>query len=133
MAASDVRQEPQRPLSLLQSLQTCFRIWLEILHTRLDLFSTELEEEKNHLQGVLILAVTSLFCLMFGALLVTLLVVAAFWETDYRLIVLGALALLYLAAGAIVAVIARRKTRNRTKLFAASLGELAKDYRHLSS
>jgi len=119
--------------SLLQSLKTYLATWVDVLRTRLDLFSTELQEERERLQQLLVLALVSLLCLVFGALLVTFFVVVAFWDTNYRLAVVGGLALLYLTAGAIAAVVARRKSQHRPKLFSATLNELAKDYKHLSS
>jgi len=124
---------PAAQPSLLQSLKGYLATWVELLRTRLDLFSTELQEERERVQQVVLLAAVSLLCLAFGALLMTLLVVAAFWETQYRLVVLGAFAVLYLAAGIVIAVITRRKCQNRPKLFSATLTELSKDYRHLSS
>jgi len=107
--------------------------WVDLFRTRLELFTTELQEEREHLQQTLLLAASSLFCLAFGVLLVTLFIVVAFWDTNYRLWVLGAFALLYLAAGAVMGAITRRKQKARPKLLAATLGELAKDYQHLSS
>jgi len=121
------------PPSLLQSLRAYLATWVDLLRTRLDLFSTELQEERERLQGLVILAATAVLCLAFGALLVTFFVIAVFWETNYRLPVVGGLAVLYLAAGIVVALVTRRKSRNQPKLFSATLGELAKDYRHLSS
>jgi uncharacterized membrane protein YqjE len=119
--------------SLLHSCKAYVATWVELLKTRLDLFSTELQEERERLQQILFLAVTAVLCLTFGALLVTLLIVAAFWETNYRLVVLGGLALLYLVAGVVVGLITRHKSRNRPKLLSATISELAKDYQHLSS
>jgi uncharacterized membrane protein YqjE len=118
---------------LLQSLRGYLATWVDLFRTRLDLFSTELQEEQERLQQLVVLGAAALFCLALGALLVTLFVVAIFWETNYRLAVLGGLALLYLAAGTIVALVTRKRSRARAKLFSATLGELTKDYHHLSS
>jgi uncharacterized membrane protein YqjE len=106
---------------------------VEVLRTRLELFSTEWQEEHQRLEQILILAAATVLCLTFGLLLVTLFVVVAFWETNYRLAVLGAFAVLYLVAGGIAGWVMRRKSRAKPKIFSATLGELAKDYRHLSS
>lgn len=121
------------PLRLFDSAKRYLATWVDLFRTRLDLFTTELQEEREHLQQSLLLAATALFCLAFGILLVTLFVVVAFWDTNYRLVVLGAFALLYLVTGAVVAAITRRKQKARPKLLSATLGELAKDYRNLSS
>ena len=123
----------RRPPPLFQSFKGYLATWVELFRTRLELFSTELEEERERIEQIIILAAASIFCLAFGVLLVTFFVVVAFWDTGYRLAVLGGLALFYLAVGAVVGAITRRKSRQKPKLFSATLGELAKDYRHLSS
>ena len=123
----------RRPPTLFQSLKGYLGTWVELLKTRLELFTTELEEERERLEQILILTAASVFCLSFGVLLVTLFVVAAFWDTNYRLAVLGGFAFFYLALGVVVGLITRRKSRQKPKLFSATLGELAKDYHHLSS
>lgn len=120
------------PPGLFQSIREYLATWVEVLRTRLDLFSTEWQEEWQRLEQILILAAAAIVCLTFAALLATLLVVAAFWETNYRLAVLAGCAGLYLAAGIVVGLIARRKSRNKPKLFSTTIGELAKDYQHLS-
>jgi uncharacterized membrane protein YqjE len=125
-------ERPPRP-RLLQSLKGYFGTWVEVLRVRLELLSTELEEERLRLLQVLVLGVAALFCLALGAMLLNFLVIALFWETTYRLVVVGSLALLYVLAGVFMGLAARRKLRQKTKIFATSLGELAKDYRRLSS
>lgn len=133
MPTSERGADPQPPLGVLQSLKAYFATWVDLLAVRVELLSTELEEEKQRLQQMLILGLAAAVCLAFGAFLATLFVVALFWETDYRLTVLGVLTLLYLAAGGVVAVIMARKSKSRPKLLSATLGELAKDYTHLTS
>jgi uncharacterized membrane protein YqjE len=133
MATSDRGAANQSPPSLLQSVKGYFGTWVELLRTRLELFSTEYQEERERLEQILILGVAAVICFGFGVLLVTFFVIAAFWETRYRLVVVGGLALVYLLAGLIVGGIARRKSRNKPKLFSATIGELAKDFKRLSS
>jgi len=132
MVTSDRGATTRPPPSLFQSLKGYLATWVELLRTRLELFSTEWQEERERLEQIVILAAASFFCLAFGLMMVTLFVVVAFWDT-HRLAVLGGFAVLYLAAGTVAAVITWRKSKSKPKLFAATLGELAKDYRHLSS
>ena len=132
MAAPDTGGR-MAPPGLIQSLKTFLRTWVELFRTRLDLLSTELQEERQHLQQIVILGAAALLCITFGVLLVTLFFVAVFWDTNYRLAVLGGFAVFYLGTGIIVGLITRRKSRLKPKLFTASLAELAKDYSHLSS
>jgi uncharacterized membrane protein YqjE len=133
MATAASRAESQSAPSLIQSLRAYLATWVDLLRTRLELVSTELQEERARLEQILILGAAALVCLIFGLLLVTFFIVVAFWDTNYRLAVVGALALAYLAAGSIVGLITRRKSRQRPKLLAGTLEELAKDYRQLSS
>jgi uncharacterized membrane protein YqjE len=122
-----------RSFGLFQSLRGHLGTWVDVLRTRLELLSTELQEERLWMQRVVVLAVASIVCFAFGALLVTLFVVVAFWETDYRLVVVGGFALLYLLGGVVAALVARRRMRDKPKLLSATIGELAKDIRHLTS
>ncbi len=132
MAIGDRAQENSHPPSLIQSLKAYLATWVELFRTRLELFSTELQEERDRVQHLLIYAATAVLCLTFGLLLITLLVVAAFWDTPYRLAVLGGFALLYTAAGIVLGIVTHRKYRLKPKLFGATLAELTKDYQQLS-
>lgn len=133
MATPDRGATSRPPPSLFRSLKAYLGTWAELLRTRLELLSSEWQEERERLEQIAILTAASVLCFTFGALLVTLFVVVAFWETNYRLAVVGGFAVLYLVAGTVVGVITRRKSRSKPKLFSATLDELAKDYRHLSS
>ncbi|MFO1499601.1 MAG: phage holin family protein [Verrucomicrobiota bacterium] len=117
----------------MASVKGYLATWVELFRTRMELLTTELEEERERVQQAFLLATVAVLCLTCGALLATLFVVVAFWETPYRLAVLGGFALLYFVAGGIVAMLTRRQLRNRPKFLAASLGELSKDYQQLSS
>lgn len=116
---------------LLASLRRLLATAIEIVQTRLELFSIELEEEGLRLRELLLYALVALFFLGFGVLLFTLLVVVLFWDT-YRLPVLGGLAVLYLAIGIGAALRVRHTLRTRPRLFAATLGEFGKDREQLA-
>jgi len=117
---------------LLDSLTTLVASLVAIAHTRLDLLSLDLEEEREHFLSLLVLALATLFCLGIGVLLTALLLVVAFWDT-YRLLVLASLAGLFLVAGITTWRIALNKTRAKPRFFAASMAELLKDRQQLTS
>jgi len=117
---------------LLDSLTVMVATLVAIAHTRLDLLSTDLEEDREQLFSLLVLAQTALFCLGIGVVLATILLVVIFWDT-HRLLVLGSLAGLFLAAGFATWVLAMHKARTKPKLFAASMAELLKDRQQLIS
>ena len=117
---------------LFESLKTLSVSLVGIVHTRLELLSTDIAEEREHLITLLLLVQLALFFLGVGILLLALLIVVAFWES-HRLLALGGLTGLFLLASAGTAWLAVHKTRTRPRLFEASLAELSKDRQHLTS
>jgi len=117
---------------LFESLKTLSVSLVGIVHTRLELLSTDIAEEREHLITLLLLVQLALFFLGVGILLLALLIVVAFWES-HRLLALGSLTGLFLLASAGTAWLAVHKTRTRPRLFEASLAELSKDRQHLTS
>lgn len=117
---------------LLASLTKLVTTLVAMVHTRLDLLSSDLEVARAHFLSLLVFALSALFFLGIGVLLVTLLLVVAFWDT-YRLPVLAVLAGLYLAAGITAWRFALNKAKTTPRLFAASMSELLKDRQHLIS
>jgi len=122
---------PGASKGLLESLTALAATLVAIAHTRLDLLSSDLEEDRERMLSLLVLALAALFCLGVGVLLATLLIVVAFWDT-HRLLVLAALAGLFLAAGIAAWGLALHKARTKPRLFAASLSELLKDRQQLT-
>ncbi len=96
------------------------------MKTRLELVSTEIEEERERIKEIVLLAVIALFCMSLGVLLLTLLIVVAFWNT-YRLYVLSGFVIFYLGLGLIAGLVMRRKVISKPRLFSGTLSELAKD------
>lgn len=125
-------ETPSGNKGLLESLTTLAATLVAIAHTRLDLLSADLEEEREHLLSLLVLALVALFCLGIGVVLAALLLVAAFWDT-HRLLVLGLLAGFFLAVGMAAWMFAMHKARIKPRIFAASLSELLKDRQQLVS
>lgn len=125
-----VEKPPGASKGLLDSLTALAATLLAIAHTRLDLLSADLEEEREHLFSLLVLTLAASFCLGIGVVLATILLVVAFWDT-YRLLVLGSLAGFFLAVGFAIWAFAMHKARTKPRLFAASLLELFKDRQQL--
>lgn len=117
---------------LFDSLRTLSISLVGIVHTRLELLSTDIAEEREHLIALLVLVLLALFCLGVGVVLLAMLVVVAFWDS-HRLLALGGVTGVFLIASAGMAWLALHKTRTRPRLFAASLAELSKDRQHLSA
>lgn len=115
---------------LFESLGGLASTVVAIIHTRLELLSTDLEEDQQHVFSLLVLALVALFLMGVGVVLATILLVVAFWDA-HRLLVLGSLAGFFLLAGLMAAAAALHKARNKPRPFAASLSELYKDRQQL--
>jgi uncharacterized membrane protein YqjE len=111
---------------LLGSARAVLVALLEIGQTRLQLASTELEEERLRIAELLLFATAALFFLAIGIVLVTLLVVLLFWDGP-RVLVLAAAATLFLALGVGLAAAWRRKSRAKPALLATTIDELRRD------
>lgn len=111
---------------LLGSARAVMVALLEIGQTRLQLASTELEEERLRIAELLLFATASLFFLGIGIVLATLLLVLLFWDGP-RVLVLALAAAGFLAIGAGLAAAWRRKARDKPPLLAATLAELQRD------
>lgn len=111
---------------LLQSIKHLGRTLLGAAQTRLEIFATEIEEERVRLEQLLLLALAATFCASMALLLGVAFVVIYFWDT-HRLLAVGLLAFVFLAISTLLAWILRARLRARPKPFALTREELAKD------
>ena len=117
---------------LLVSLRNLAATLVAVVKTRLELLSTEVEEERLRLLQLLLAASVALFFSALGIIMLTLFVVVLLWD-DHRVLVTILFAVLYLGIGAIFALVARSKAREKSRLFSTSIAELAKDRQQLAS
>ena len=111
---------------LLGSLKRLLSTLAGVVTTRLELLVNEWQEEQLRLVRMLSYAVFAVFCLCMGVLLLALFLVVLFWD-EHRLAVLGVLTLAFFVSGGVLLMMVRSKWRQGSKLFSASLAELAKD------
>lgn len=115
---------------LFDSLKVLAASLVAIAHTRLELLSTELEEERVWLVSTLAWALAALFCAGLAIVLAAVWVVAVFWDT-HRLLALGVLTGGFFLATVLAALVVLAKIRAKPRLFAGSLAELSKDHEQL--
>jgi len=119
-----------RPTGILASLQKLLGSFAEILHTRVDILSLDLEEAGWLIGQLIFYVLISLFFLGLGLLVLTLFIVKASPEI-YQLYVLGGFAILYLSISVIAVLLVRHKLKTRSRLFSTTLSELDKDRKRL--
>lgn len=111
---------------LLVSLRNLLATALAVLQTRLELFATEVEEEKIRLAAVLWYGLIAFFFVGFGLVFLAITLTVLLWDT-HRLLVLAVSSALFLVIGFIALAVTRRHVRAGSRLFASSLAELAQD------
>ena len=118
--------EERAQVGLFDSLKALLATLLGIAHTRVELISTEVEEQFARLVSLLVWGLVALFFAFTGVILSAIAVVVVFWDSN-RLLAAGLLGGLFIAIGTGAALIARRRLRERPKLLAATLAELERD------
>jgi uncharacterized membrane protein YqjE len=125
---------PERgPISgLFKSLSNLLATFVAIAHTRIELLTTELEEEMHLIAELLIWSLVALLSAGIGLFLAALVVIFLFWDT-HRLSASIAVTAFFFLLALVAALILRSKVRNRPKLLENTLAELAKDRKQLES
>jgi len=121
-----------QPGKLFESLRALAATFLASAQTRLELLLIEVEEQGIWLSSILVWVLVAVFCAGLSVLLATLLIVLALWDTN-PVLALGLPTALYLVGALIAGMIVRGKVRARPGLFAASIAELSKDHKELTS
>ena len=118
--------------SLFKSLSNLLATFVAIAHTRLELLTTELQEEMHHIADILMWSFVALLSAGIGLFLAALVVIFLFWDT-HRLLASIAVTAFFFLLSLVAALTLRSKVRNRPKLLENTLAELAKDRKQLES
>ena len=111
---------------IFHSLKALTAVLASAFHTRIELIVTELEEERERLKQTLIFTLLLVFGLSMGFILLTIFLVALFWERGW-IGAIGALSFFYLSVATFAGVKLRNSVLKRSGLFPATLAELGKD------
>jgi uncharacterized membrane protein YqjE len=103
---------------------------LGLISSHAQLLGVELQQEKERVAELAILGSVALVMFAMVMLLVTFLIIAAFWDS-YRLQVVAGLALLYAMCGLAAGLSIRRKLDAHPNPFAATAAEMEKDIERL--
>ena len=117
---------PAQAGGLFASLRGLLASGIGLLHNRLELLGTELEEEKLRLLGLLAYGAAAALRLWTGAAFLAIFLTVLFWDSN-RLLVLALFTAAFLIGGGFALYKARAHAHAQTRLFSASLAELARD------
>ena len=133
MAAIPQEQDPQQPVAgLFQSFSNFAGTLIAIAHTRLQLLTTELQEEVRQVGAILLWAFIAAFAAMLGLFLGALAVIFVFWDT-HRIAASLAMIAMFVAIAVVAALLLAKKLRSKAPLLDDTLAELAKDRDNLKA
>src|SRR3982074_3020867 len=99
-------EEAGRAEGLLESLRNLARTFLAVVQTRIEIFASEIDEERTRLARIAVLAAVAALCIALAVILLVFYLVVLFWDTD-RLLAIGVLAGVF-AVGGIAACLGLR-------------------------
>lgn len=114
-------------MTLRQSASALFAALIKLTQNRVELFGLELAQEKDRGLRLFTQAAIAAIFLLLSAVVLTILFVAFFWETPYRLWALGLLGLGYGLIGLIMLMRAKSSVSSYQHAFTATLDELKRD------
>ena len=123
---------PIESKGLLESLSAFATTLVSVAYTRLELLSSDLEEDRARLFSLVLLYLIAAFCLVVGMVIAIVLIVFVLWQS-HRLLALSLVAGFFLLTGLGIWSFAMHKTKTKPRVFSASLSELLKDQQELDS
>lgn len=117
---------PHAATGLFASVRDLVATALAIVQTRLELVTTEIEEELHRVAEILLWMFVVVFFAGLTVLMLAFVIVVAFWE-EHRLLAAGLTTLAFLTITAASLLIVRAKVHSRPKLLAATIEEIRHD------
>lgn len=115
------------PISgLFQSLNRFATSLVAIAHTRLELLTTELQEEVRQVGAILLWAFIAAFAALIALFLGALAVIFVFWDT-HRIAASIGMIVMFLGLAAAAGLMLQKKLRDKPPMLNDTLAELAKD------
>lgn len=103
-----------------------------IAQTRLELLSTELQEEVHRVAEIMVFAAIALLAAGVGLFLLALVIIFVFWDTHRMAASVGVTSAFFLIA-VVAGLVLRAKVRAKPPLLDATIAELKKDRASLTS
>lgn len=135
--ADSSAEEPAEPArgpfsGLFKSIAHLLATAVGIAQTRLELLSTELQEEVHRVAEIMLWATVALLAAGVGLLMLALVIIFVYWDT-HRLAASIAVTSVFFLIAVVAGLMLRAKVRSKPPLLDATLAELKKDRAHLLS
>jgi uncharacterized membrane protein YqjE len=115
---------------LFRSLARLLATFVAIARTRLELLTTELQQEIHRVAEIMLWTLIALLAAGIGLFLLALVIVFVFWDT-HRLLASILVTSAFFLIALVAMLVLRAKLRNRPRLLEATLAELATDVSNL--
>ena len=112
---------------LFASLRSFWGVLIAILYTRFDLVTAELEDEAIRAVKLILAGLISLLCLFAAFFFAMYFLIAIFWDTEYRLCVIGSIFVVYFLIGIGLLFLTRHMIVSRPRFLSQTLAELRRD------
>ena len=119
-------QETRRTGGLSDAIARLGGTMVALLRTRLELATVEFEEERERATELLVLVLSGVLLALFALLFASVFVIACFWDT-YRLQAIAGVTLFYVVLAMFVVLRLKKRQREKTPPFAATLAEFSHD------
>jgi uncharacterized membrane protein YqjE len=119
-------ERPSRSAGLMDSAKRMLATVIALLSTRLELFTTEIEEEIHRAGSILLWAVVALFFGSLTVLMVAFTIIIIFWD-DHRILAAVLVSSSFLLLTLIFGLLARSRLKSKSRFMGASLEELKRD------
>jgi uncharacterized membrane protein YqjE len=117
---------------LLDSLRHLASTVIEMLQTRIELASAEIEEEGARMAGLVLLAAAGFYSLTIGLVFAGMFIIVALWDS-YRLWAVGGLTLFFVGGALVMWLVFRSRYKARPRFLSATVAEFRKDRGMLES
>jgi uncharacterized membrane protein YqjE len=119
-------ERPSRSSSLMDSAKRMLATVIALVSTRLELFTTEIEEEIQRAASILMWALVALFFGSLAVLMIAFTVIIIFWDT-YRILAAVLVTSTFVLATVGFGLLARSRLKAKSRFMAASIEELKRD------
>src|SRR5258706_11432663 len=116
-------EETGRAEGLFESLRNLARTFVALVQTRIEIFASEIDEERTRLARIAVLAAIGALCIALAVILLVFFLVVLFWDTD-RLLAIGVLAGFFAIGGIATCLGLRAAVSPRPKVLSAQLSAL---------
>jgi uncharacterized membrane protein YqjE len=116
---------------LFRSVANLLTTIVGIAHTRLELLTTELQEEVHRASEILVWTIIALLAAGMGLFMTALAIIFVYWDT-HRLAASISVTAAFFGIAIVAGLMLGTKVRNKPRMLDATLAELAKDREHLA-